>query len=149
MRTLANIIWHFPFLGFLYSLYLFLIGGLMCITIVGIPMGQSLFQLAQFMLAPFSSEMVDRKDMIYLGRQSQGTVTKVIYTIFRILYFPFGLLGVVWAVATMIGEAISIIGIPCAIIWAKLLSTVWNPFGKTCVTTSEADIIRTAKAASN
>ena len=55
MRTLGNILWHIPFLGFLSALGTFLIGGLMVITIIGAPLGLGLIQLSKFLLSPFSS----------------------------------------------------------------------------------------------
>jgi len=42
MRTLGNILWHVPFLGFLSALGTFIIGGLLTITVVGAPIGLGL-----------------------------------------------------------------------------------------------------------
>ncbi len=147
MRILGNIIWHVPFQGYLSAFYTFVTGCVMCITIIGIPMGLSLFQLAGFLLAPFSCEMIDDQDLIYLGRRKDGrcTVTKIIYTILKILYFPFGLLGVICATLLMIVEAITLVGIPCAMVWWKIIPTIMNPFGKVCVSRTEADLINTRK----
>lgn len=60
MRTLGNILWHVPFLGFLSALVTFLIGSLFVITVVGAPIGLGLIQLSKFLMAPFSGAMVDK-----------------------------------------------------------------------------------------
>lgn len=52
MRTLGNILWHFPFLGFLSALGTFLLGVILLITIIGAPLGLGLIQLSKFLLCP-------------------------------------------------------------------------------------------------
>ena len=59
MRTFGNILWHFPFFGFLTALSNFIIGGILTITVIGSPIGLGLIQLAKFQLTPFSNQMVD------------------------------------------------------------------------------------------
>ncbi len=63
MRTLGNILWHVPFLGFLSALATFLLGGLLVITIIGAPIGLGLIQLSEFLLTPFSKSMIDKEDL--------------------------------------------------------------------------------------
>lgn len=52
MRLLGNIIWML-FGGIFTALYWFGIGCLLCITIVGIPLGRQAFKMASLTLAPF------------------------------------------------------------------------------------------------
>ena len=49
MKTLGNILWHVPFLGFLTALGTFLVGGLLVITVIGAPLGLGLIQLSKFL----------------------------------------------------------------------------------------------------
>ena len=63
MRKLANIIWHVPFLGFLNSFFTFILGSILVLTVIGAPIGLGLIQLSKFLLTPFSSEMVSKKDL--------------------------------------------------------------------------------------
>ena len=56
MRTLANILWHFPFFGFLTAFYTFLIGIFFTITVIGAPIGLGLIQHSKFLLSPFSKK---------------------------------------------------------------------------------------------
>jgi len=61
MRTLGNILWHVPFLGFLTALVTFLFGGLLVIPVIGAPIGLGLIQFSKFLLAPFSFAMISKK----------------------------------------------------------------------------------------
>ena len=47
----------FTFGGVINFIYYSLIGGLLCLTIIGIPLGRQLFKVAKFYLAPFGSEI--------------------------------------------------------------------------------------------
>lgn len=129
MRTLANIIWHFPFLGFLSALNAFIIGGLLVLTVVGSPIGLGLIQLAKFLLTPFSMEMVSKKD---LGIK-QNVLWRSFGIFVRILYFPFGLILAILTICQIVGLFVSIVGIPVALVLAKSLGTYFNPVNKVCV----------------
>lgn len=133
MRTLGNIIWHIPFLGFLFALAYALGGLFFCITIIGIPIGLGWLQFSLFLLSPFSKAMVSREDLDQLTGEYQTGGMQAFSTIVRILYFPFGLFAAISALCIIVGEFISIIGIPSGIVWAKSLSTIFNPVNKICV----------------
>ena len=142
MRTLGNILWHFPFLGFLSALFTFLVGGLFVITVIGAPIGLGLIQLSKFLLAPFSSAMVSKKDL----NLERNKLWKSFSLIVRIFYFPFGLF---LAVATILQIAclfITIIGIPVALVLAKSLGTYFNPVNKKCVPKGVKDELESRKA---
>ena len=142
MRTLGNILWHVPFLGFLSALATFLLGGLLVITIIGAPIGLGLIQLSKFLLSPFSKEMVSKNE---LG-EKQNALWKTFGIIVRIIYFPFGLILAVVTLFQIVGLFISIFGIPVAIVLAKSLGTYFNPVNKTCVSKAVADEIAIRKA---
>ena len=142
MRTLANILWHFPFFGFLSALGAFLLGVLFLITVIGAPIGLGLIQFSRFLLTPFSSSMIDKKD---LGVK-QNKLWLAFGFIIRIFYFPFGL---ILAFVTIIQIAllfITIIGIPIALVLAKSLGTYFNPVNKVCVSKAVKDEIQRRKA---
>lgn len=61
MRTLGNILWHFPFLGFISAFFTFLAGLFLTITIIAAPIGLGLIQYARFLMLPFSSVMVSKR----------------------------------------------------------------------------------------
>lgn len=142
MRTLGNILWHVPFLGFLSALGTFLIGGLLVITVIGAPLGLGLIQLSKFLLTPFSSAMISKKDL----KADQNKLWQTFGIIVRILYFPFGLFLAVVTVFQIAGLFITIVGIPVALILAKSLGTYFNPVNKTCVPKAVADEVASRKA---
>lgn len=134
MRTLANILWHFPFFGFLTALSTFLVGGFFVITVVGAPIGLGLIQLSKFLMAPFSRAMVSKNQLDV----KQNKAWKAFGCIVTVFYIPFGFMLCLGTVFQIMGLFISIIGIPLGVILAKSLGTYFNPVGKQCVPVSVA-----------
>ena len=142
MRTLGNILWHFPFFGFVSAAITYLIGLLLTITIVAAPIGQALMEYGKFLFSPFSSEMVKQSEL----EIAQNPAWKTYSTIVMLVWLPFGLfLGLLVVLQTFF-LFITIIGIPVAIVLAKSLSTYVNPVGKKCVSKSIADEMENRKA---
>ena len=135
MRTLGNIIWHIPFLGFLTAIGTFLVGVLFILTIIGAPVGLGVIQLSKFLFTPFSSAMIDKKE---LGKD-QNKLWKAFGFIVRIIYFPFGLLLATVTIIQIACLFITIVGIPVALVLAKSLGTYFNPVNKTCVSKAVKD----------
>jgi uncharacterized membrane protein YccF (DUF307 family) len=129
MRTLGNIIWHIPFLGFVTAFWTFIIGGILTLTIVASPIGLGLIQLSRFLLTPFSMKMVSKNTL----NKKQNQLWKAYGFIVRIIYFPIGLVLAIVTIFQIVGLFISIIGIPTAIVLAKSLETYFNPVNKVCV----------------
>ena len=129
MRTFGNILWHFPFFGFLTALFNFIIGGILTITVIGSPIGLGLIQLAKFQLTPFSSQMVDES----LVGKSKPVAWNIFGIIIFIIYLPFGIILALLTVIQICCLFISILGIPAAIVLSKSLSTYFNPVGKICL----------------
>lgn len=147
MRTFLNIIWHFPFFGFLFALAYALAGVFWCVTIIGFPIGLGMFQLSFFLFSPFSKAMVSRQDLALVTGDKQGTGLAAFSFLIRILYFPFGLFAAIGTVMLIIGEFLSLIGIPSGIVWAKALDTIFNPVNKVCVPKIVAEEIERRKNA--
>lgn len=137
MRTLGNILWHFPFFGFINAFITFLVGILLVITVVGSPLGLGLIQLSKFLLTPFSSAMVDKKKL----ETKRNDLWEIFGIFVRIIYFPIGLILSVVTIIQIAGLFVSIIGIPVAIVMAKSLGTYFNPVNKKCVPQEVADEI--------
>jgi uncharacterized membrane protein YccF (DUF307 family) len=142
MRTLGNILWHIPFLGFLTAFGTFIVGGLFVITIIGAPIGLGLIQLSKFLLTPFSSAMVSKKDLNAMQNKYWQTFSLIV----RILYFPFGLILATAAIFQIAALFITIVGIPVALVLAKSLGTFFNPVNKTCVPRAIKDEMERRKA---
>ncbi|MBQ3316943.1 MAG: hypothetical protein IJG69_03255 [Spirochaetales bacterium] len=58
MSPLGNILW-FIISGIELAIGNFLLGCLLCITIVGIPFGKQFFKIAKLSLAPFGAVVTD------------------------------------------------------------------------------------------
>lgn len=142
MRTLGNILWHVPFLGFLQAALTWLIGLILTATVVAAPIGRGLMEYGKFLFAPFSNAMVSRSA---LGEE-QGDTWKAWSTIVTVLYFPVGLVLALINVLQIGGLLISITGIPLALVLAKSLGTFFNPVNKKCVPQAVADEIRRRNA---
>lgn len=142
MRTLANILWHFPFFGFVTALITFLSGGFLVLTIIGAPIGLGLIQLSKFLLKPFSNEMINKKEI----DSEQNKLWKTFGFLIRILYFPYGLFITIVTIFQIALLFVSIIGAPVALVLAKSLGTFFNPVNKVCVPKSVADELSKRKS---
>jgi len=142
MRTLGNILWHIPFLGFLNAITVWLLGLLLTVTVVAAPIGLGLMELGKFLFWPFGQTMVSKADM----NLEQNVVWKSYSTIVMVLYFPIGLILAVVAIFQIVGLFISILGIPVALVVAKSLSTFLNPVNKICVHSAVASEVERRKA---
>lgn len=146
MNGCLNILWHFPFFGFLFAFFYALFGAILCCTVVLYPVGLGFFQIARFLLTPFSSALVTRKELDLVRPEERSTAAAAFSTVITILYFPFGLIAAAGALFAMIGEFLSIIGIPCGIVWFKALPTIFMPVDRICVPKAVADEIARIKA---
>ncbi len=142
MRTLGNILWHFPFFGFITALTTFLIGGLLILTIIGAPLGLGLIQLSKFLLSPFSSAMINKKEL----KTEQNKLWSSFGLIVRVLYFPIGLILAIATIFQIVALFVTIVGIPVALVLAKSLGTFFNPVNKVCVSKAVANEILSRKA---
>lgn len=144
MRTFGNIIWHFPFFGFITALITFVIGLLLTATVMAAPVGLGLMELAKLLLAPFGKEMIRSED---LNPPQQNQAWKKYSRVIQVIYIP--CVGIWLALLSIIQTIlcfISIIGIPVGIVIAKSVWTYLNPVGKKCVTSAVAQELERQKA---
>ena len=59
MKFIGNIFWLL-FGGIVIAIIYFMVGLVICVTIIGIPFGVQLFKLGSYALWPFGRELVDR-----------------------------------------------------------------------------------------
>ncbi len=144
MRTLGNIIWHFPFLGFVNAIIVYLLGLLLVATVVAAPIGLGLLELGKFLFLPFGNAMVSKSKL----NIEQNKFWKTYSTIVMVIYFPIGLILAALAVIQVALLFLSLIGIPVALVIAKSLGTYLNPVNKKCVPSAVAEELdkRTALA---
>ena len=119
MKFLGNLVW-LVLGGLLVALIYFLVGLVMCITIIGIPFGIQLFKLGGYALWPFGHDLVD-------GPGQPGCVSTVMNLLWillgwweiAVIHLGFGLL-----------LCITIIGIPWGLQHFKMAIGSIFPFGK-------------------
>lgn len=130
MRVFGNILWHFPFFGFLIAIVTYLIGLLLTITIIAAPVGLGLMELGKCLFLPFGRNMVSQEKIT--GEQNKywlmySKIIMVGYVIFIGIWL-FILIAVYVGVLFL-----TIIGIPFALAIAKHIGTYFNPVNKKCV----------------
>jgi len=145
MRTILNILWNVPGLGFVAAFFWALAGLLMAITIIGLPWSKACFTLANYTLAPFGRELASRYDVT--GRYSLGTggfgfLANIIWFVLA------GWWLMLMHVFAACASAVTIIGIPFAWAHLKLAAAAIAPVGKIVVPTEVASEIDRQKAAS-
>ncbi len=114
MRLVANILWII-FGGLISALTWCVAGILLCITIVGIPLGLQLFKLARISLAPFGKKV----KLHYMEHPIVNTLWAVFFGWEIFLLY----------VASSIACCIMIIGIPLGIQGFKFAKLAFAPFG--------------------
>lgn len=142
MRTLGNILWHFPFFGFVTAIFTYLLGGLLTVTVVAAPVGLGLMEFGKFLFAPFGKAMINKADI----NENKNKAWAAYSTIIMILYIPFGVLFAIGAVIQVFCLCITIVGIPAALVIAKSLGTFFNPVNKVCVPIAVAEELERRKA---
>lgn len=135
MKTLGNILWHIPFMGFLSAIFVYLLGLLLTATVVAAPIGLGLMELGKFLFAPFGHAMVSKDDL----NVEQNPKWKMYSTLVRVIYFPFGLIFAIATVFQVVLMFFTIVGIPVALVVAKSLGTYINPVNKKCVHSAVAE----------
>lgn len=142
MRTLGNILWHFPFFGFLTAAFYWLLGLLLTALLVTAPIGLGLMEFGKFLLAPFGQAMVSKENL----QVQQNGLWQAYSTIVMILYLPFGVIFVIVSAIHAAALCLSIAGIPVALVIAKSLGTLLNPVNKVCVSSAVAEELARRKA---
>lgn len=143
MRALGNILWYLPFFGFITAFIMLIIGTILTVLVVTAPIGLGLIEYGKFLFFPFSYELIKKSDTDI----EQNKYWKLYGNILKVLYVPFiGLPLFVLGLIQVVGLAITIIGIPPAIVIAKSLRTTLQPVGKICVPRLVAKAIEQNKA---
>lgn len=122
MNFLGNLIWVI-FGGLLTALMYWLIGIIMCITIIGIPFGTQLFKIGMLALWPFGHELV--------AKPNNGGCLQVVFNVLWVLlgWWEIALIHLVFGLIF----CITIIGIPWGMQHFKLAIGSILPFGKEVV----------------
>lgn len=143
MALLGNILWFILGGWWNFLLYGFL-GCVCCVTIIGIPIGKALFQYAKLMALPFGKVIVKETDI--KGKENVAAVRRVGGTIANILWLPVGVISFILNIGLIVASAITIIGIPIAVVIAKSCTFLLWPVGARVITKQEAETLRMEKS---
>ncbi|PRX98582.1 YccF domain-containing protein [Allonocardiopsis opalescens] len=121
IRLILNVIWLFV-AGLWLALGYALAGLICCILIVTIPWGIASFRMANYALWPFGRKLVRRREA-----GAMSTIGNVVWIIFAGWWLVLG------HIASAVGLAVTIVGIPMA--WAnlKLIPVAIAPLGNEIV----------------
>ena len=119
MKFLGNLVW-LVLGGLLVALIYFLVGLVMCITIIGIPFGVQLFKLGGYALWPFGHELVN-------GPGQPGCLSTVMNLLWILLgWWEIALIHLAFGLLL----CITIVGIPWGLQHFKMAIGSIFPFGK-------------------
>lgn len=129
IHLLGNILWV-VFGGLEMALGWFVAGGLMAVSVVGLPWTPACFRIGVFTLWPFGNKIVDRRQAT--GQEDLGT--GALGCLANVIWF---LLGGIWLALGHLILAVlffvSLIGIPFGVQHLKLVSLTLAPVGKSVV----------------
>ncbi|GAB3282953.1 YccF domain-containing protein [Parasphingorhabdus pacifica] len=126
MRLLLNLIW-LVFGGLVLAFGYAVAGIVLCVTIVGIPLGIASLRMANFALWPFGRRVVDDP-----SAGAWSGVGNIVWIVLAGWWLALG------HIATGIAMCITIIGIPLGIANFKLVPVSLLPMGKQVVETDAA-----------
>ena len=119
MSTFGNILWLILG-GLIIAVIYYIVGLLMCITIIGIPFGVQLFKLGTYSLSPFGHELVN-------GPKEPGCLSIVMNLIWVLLgWWEIAIIHLVCGLIC----TITIVGIPFGMQHFKMALSSIFPFGK-------------------
>lgn len=121
MRTLLNVIW-LVFSGIWMAIAYYVLGALVCLTVIGIPFGIAAFRIANYALWPFGRDIVRRAD-----HGAASTLGNVIWFLLA------GLWLVIGHATTGIAMCLTIIGIPLGLASFKMIPVSLAPLGREIV----------------
>lgn len=143
MNALGNIIW-FIFGGWWNFLVYGFLGLLFSITIIGIPIGKALFQYAKLMVFPFGKVIIKETEL--KGKENVAGIRRAGGVIANLLWLPVGIALFIGNVLLAVGTALTIIGIPVAIVLVRSAKFLIWPVGAKVITKEQAEILRMEKS---
>lgn len=121
LRLILNIIWIFV-AGFWLAIGYLIAGIICCVLIVTIPFGVASFRMASYAIWPFGRDLVRRQ-----SNSGVSTVGNIIWVIVAGWWLTIG------HIATALGLAVTIIGLPMAWASLKMIPVALAPFGNEIV----------------
>ncbi len=135
MISLFNMFW-FVLCGWLNALVMLVASACMAVTIIGWPIAKVLFNLASLGAFPYGKEIIRETELN--GKNSVGGLRKFGGLLANILFLPFGIAIAIFNVLMAGVLAITVIGIPFAVVYLRLAKFIIWPVGAKVVTNKQA-----------
>ena len=126
MIFVGNLLWFILGGGVISCVLWFLLGLLLCVTVVGIPFGFAAFRIARFAAFPFGKELIDSR-LVGEGRITGTALANILWIVLA------GLWLAISHALTGVAMCLTIIGIPFGLAHFKLASVCFAPLGKRAV----------------
>ncbi|MDE6431473.1 MAG: hypothetical protein K2K65_09925, partial [Duncaniella sp.] len=146
MNTFWNVIWIFPYFGWIVAIFYGILGLCVCATVVGLPLGLGILQYSKFLFWPHGNAMISKADLEVITEKERPLWWRVFAMIVRIIYFPFGVINAIMGVLVAAVYMLTIIGIPNGLVLMKSIGTLFNPVNKVCVPAALVNEIERTKA---
>lgn len=141
MIGLFNLIWFLLF-GWWNALVFLMLSGVFACTIVGIPIAKSLFQLSKLTAFPYGKTVI--REVELKGKENVSSLRRLGGLVVNILWLPLGLSLTLAFFALGLLAAVTIIGIPIAVVYVRLGQFLLFPIGAKVVTNQQAYASATA-----
>lgn len=147
MRYAGNAIW-FVFGGAVTALIWLIGGAVFALSIVGIPLSRSAFEIAKMSAFPFGKDVVHIRELDNKGLTATTAVTGTVGFIFNIIWaLTFGVVLFLAHLIAGIFNCLTIIGIPFGLQSFKLAGIALWPVGRRVVSVELARAARETNAA--
>lgn len=147
MRYAGNAIW-FVFGGAVTALIWLIGGAVFALSIVGLPLSRSAFEIAKMSAFPFGKDVVHIRELDNRGLTATTAVTGTVGFVFNIIWaLTFGVVLFLAHLIAGIFNCLTIIGIPFGLQSFKLAGIALWPVGRRVVSVELARAAREANAA--
>lgn len=147
MRYAGNAIW-FVFGGAVTALIWLIGGAVFALSIVGLPLSRSAFEIAKMSAFPFGKDVVHIRELDNRGLTATTAVTGTVGFVFNIIWaLTFGVVLFLAHLIAGIFNCLTIIGIPFGLQSFKLAGIALWPVGRRVVSVELARVARETNAA--
>lgn len=141
MAAVGNLLW-FIFGGFELALIWLAIGCFFYLTIIGIPIGRACFEFAKLSAFPYGKEIIRAAEL--MGKQNVSLFSRVIHFVLNLIWLPIGVILTICHLLLGILYAVTIIGIPVAVVHLRMGRCLLAPVGCRVVSKEQALASQTA-----
>lgn len=113
-----------------------ILGVICCISIVGIPIGKTFFQLAKLSAFPFGKELIRETEL--KGKKNVSGIRKIGGIILNIIWLPIGMLFTLVYLILGAISFITVVGIPVGVVYVRMGKFLLMPIGLKVVTKKQA-----------